>query len=371
MLRYIEGWQALPTWNIPFDFSPKTKVTILIPARNESENIQRCIQSILNQKYPIHLFEIILIDDHSTDGTADLVQQFQVSNLLILFLKDFIKNRNELKAFKKKAIEIGIEKSKGELIITTDADCIVPSDWLNLIVSFYEKSANTNEGKPYQFIAAPVNFHDEKSLFEKFQSIDFLGMMGVTGAGIHRRFMNMCNGANLAYTKNAFHEVNGFVGVNEIASGDDMLLMQKIAKRFPNQIGFLKNHKATVLTKAMPDLKSFSNQRIRWASKSGNYQELQIIIILALVFLFCVSILLNFFLLFFLFEKIALVFTFQILVKTIIDYFFLNKMCHFFNRKDLMKIFLPAQFFHILYIVSIGFISNLKKEYNWKNRKVR
>jgi len=195
--------------------------------------------------------------------------------------------------------------------------------------------------------------------------------MGVTGGGIHGRFMNMCNGANLAYEKKAFYEVDGFNGIDNIASGDDMLLMQKMAKRFPNQIGFLKNKNATVLTTAKPDLKSFSQQRIRWASKSSSYQEFQITFILALVFFFCVSIVLNFFLLPFFFEKLIWVFLIQILVKTIVDFFYLSHLANFFGRKDLMKIFFPAQVFHIIYIFVIGWLGNLVKEYNWKGRRVK
>ena len=364
MLRYLLNWKSIPISEIPNDFSPQTKITILIPARNEAENIQACIQSIVDQKFPSHLFEVIVIDDHSEDETATLLLQFQEPNIRILFLKDFIKDRNELQSFKKKAIEIGIKNSTGDLIISTDADCIVPKNWLNYLVSFYEK------GK-YKFIAAPVNFHEEKSLFEKIQSLDFLGMMGVTGAGIHGRFMNMCNGANLAYEKKAFYEIDGFNGIDKIASGDDMLLLQKMAKRFPNQIAFLKNKNATVLTKGKPDLKSFSQQRIRWASKAGSYQEFQITFILALVFFFCVSIVLNFFLLPFFFAKIGWVFLAQFLIKTIVDFFYLNHMAGFFQRKDLMKIFFPAQVFHIFYIFVIGLLGNLVKEYNWKGRKVK
>lgn len=364
MLRYLINWKSIPVWEIPTNFSPQTKVTILIPARNESANIQACIQSILDQKYPSPLFEIIVIDDHSDDDTAALVQQFGVSNVRVLFLKDFITNRKDLQSFKKKAIEIGIENSTGDLIISTDADCITPSRWLKYLVSFYEKRKD-------KFIAAPVNFHEENSLFEKFQSLDFLGMMGVTGAGIHGKFMNMCNGANLAYEKKAFYDVDGFNGIDNIASGDDMLLLQKMAKHFPAQIGFLKNKNATVSTHAKPDLKSFSQQRIRWASKSSNYQEFQILFILALVFFFCVSIVFNFFLLLFFFTQIGWVFLIQLLTKTIVDFFYLNHMATFFQRKDLMKIFFPAQVFHIIYIFVIGLLGNLVKEYNWKGRRVK
>lgn len=360
----MKGWRSLPIWEIPPDFLPHTKVSILIPARNEAANIQKCIQSVLSQNYPLNLFEIILIDDHSEDDTVKLVKDLSSQNIQILYLKDFIENRASLKAFKKKAIEIGIQNSSGELIVTTDADCIVPKNWLNYLVSFYEK-------KEVKFIAAPVNFHDEHSLFEKFQSLDFLGMMCVTGAGIHRRFMNMCNGANLAYEKKAFYEVNGFEGIDKIASGDDMLLMQKMSKRFPDQIGFLKNKNATTLTKAVPDLRSFISQRIRWGSKSGNYQEFQIIAILGFVFLFCVNILLNFLLLLFFFTDLTWIFLFQLSIKTVIDFFFLKSISDFFERKDLMKVFFLSQIMHIIYIAVIGFLSNFKKEYHWKGRKVQ
>ena len=364
ILRYIEGWKALSDWQIPTNFQPQTKVTVLIPARNESGNIQKCVQSVFNQKLPKTLFEIIVIDDHSTDDTIAKIHQLQLPNIKVLQLQDFITHRNETQSYKKKALEIGIQQSTGDLIVTTDADCIAPTNWLSLIVSFYEK-------KQHKFIAAPVNFYDENTLLEKFQSLDFVGMMCVTGAGIRRQFMNMCNGANLAYEKAAFYEVNGFEGINHIASGDDILLMQKMAKRYPNQVGFLKNKNATIITKAMPNLSSFINQRVRWASKSGSYTEFQIIAILALVFFFCVSIVFNFFLLPFFWTIIGWVLLFQIIIKSIIDFFFLNMMCNFFERKDLMKTFLSSQVLHILYIAVIGFLGNVKKEYQWKGRKVK
>ena len=360
----MEGWKALPSWSTPSDFQPQTRVTVLIPARNESENIQACVQSVINQNFPKALLEIIVIDDHSTDDTIEKINQLQLPNIKILQLQNFITHRNETQSYKKKALEIGIQESTSDLIVTTDADCIAPTNWLSLIVSFYEK-------KHYKFIAAPVNFYNEKTLLEKFQSLDFAGMMCITGAGIHRRFMNMCNGANLAYEKKAFYEVNGFEGINHIASGDDILLMQKMAKRYPNQVGFLKNKNATIITKAMPDLSSFINQRVRWASKSGSYTEFQIIAILALIFFFCASIVVNFFLLPFFWQKIGWVFITQIIVKSIIDFFFLNMMCHFFERKDLMKTFIPSQVLHILYIAVIGFLGNVKKTYVWKGRKVK
>ncbi len=359
--RYIEGWSALPQWFVPQSFRASQKVSILVPARNEEDYIAACIQSILHQNYPAHLIEVVVIDDHSTDATVSIIQGINDVRVKVLHLADFIEESSS-SSFKKRAIETGMQAATGSLILTTDADCIVKENWLSLITSFYEYNN-------LKFVAAPVNFFKEKNLLEKFQSLDFLGMMCVTGAGIHRRFMNMCNGANLAYSKETFYEVNGFEGIDQVASGDDMLLMQKIAKRFPDQIGYLKNNEATVCTEAKPTLKTFTDQRIRWASKSNAYKEWKVTFILAMVFFFCCNIILSFLLIPFVGWTMFWLFGIQVLIKGVMDFFFLRMMCHFFDRKDLMRVFLPSLFMHIVYIAIIGTMGNLVKEYEWKGRK--
>lgn len=363
ILRYMEGWNALPKWNVPLDFQASTKVTVLIPARNEAENIHACLSSILNQHFPKSLLQIIVIDDHSTDETVEVVKNINHPCITVLKLANFITNQ-ETQSFKKRAIEIGITHAEGELIITTDADCLTPPNWLQLVVSYYETHQPV-------FIAAPVNFYDEKSTLERFQSLDFMGMMCVTGAGIHRQFMNMCNGANLAYPKQVFETVGGFEGIDHLASGDDMLLMQKIAQHFPNKIAYLKNPQATILTKAKSTLRSFLQQRIRWTTKSTSYQEWRVTFILAMVFFFSSNLLLSFFLIPFI-GWIALgIFLVSFFIKMIMDYFFLKNMARFFNRLDLMSAFFPALMLHILYIVVVGILGNVIKKYEWKGRRVR
>jgi cellulose synthase/poly-beta-1,6-N-acetylglucosamine synthase-like glycosyltransferase len=363
--RYIQGWRALPAWELPQNFSPQTKVSVIVPARNEEENMLACLESLAAQNYPAELFEIIVVDDHSTDGTARLVSVFSEKNknVKLLCLADFVEE-NETQSFKKKAIETAITQAEGELIATIDADCEVPVDWLRLMVSFFQGS-----GK--KFIAAPVNFHHEESLLERFQSLDFIGMMGVTGAGIHLGWMNMCNGANLAYSKSAFQEVGGFSGIDHLASGDDILLMQKMAEHFPGRVGFLKNPKATVLTRAKPSVKSFFSQRLRWATKSTSYREWAVTLTLAVVLFFCLGILGSATVgLFFGWEWLALSLI-LFLVKSGADYFFLREMSRYFGRADLLRSFFAAQILHILYIVSVGLVSNCKKQYEWKGRRVR
>ena len=368
----LREWKHLPQWNIPLDFNPKTSISILIPARNEESNITACLQSILHQNYPPQLFEIIVINDHSTDHTAEIVAQLQILhlNIKLLQLADFIKNES-INAYKKKALEIGVAHAIGELIITTDADCVAPPNWLQLLASLYE----THQPK---CIAAPVNFHQEKNLLERFQSLDYAGTMVLTGAGIHARTFRLSNGANLAYPKAIFEEMQGFSGINQLASGDDMMLVHKIAAKYPDGITFLKNPDATIFTTAKPTWREFWQQRIRWATKSAAYREWRITFVVAMVFFLCCNILLSLLLIPFLPAgrqgfgwQMAGIFIMQFVIKIICDYYLLGTACHYFNKKDLMRSFLLAQILHTYYIIVIGILGNVIKKYEWKGRRVQ
>lgn len=177
----------------------------------------------------------------------------------------------------KKAIEIAIGIASGDLIVTTDADCTAPPDWIRCLASCqYRQKA--------VFIAAPVKIDAVPTLLSIFQSLDFMTLQGITGASVFKRFHSMCNGANLAYEKKVFYEVGGFKGIDNLASGDDMLLMHKIATRYPDQVFFVKSKSAIISTQASETWKSFFQQRIRWASKADKYEDKRIFAVLVLVY---------------------------------------------------------------------------------------
>jgi cellulose synthase/poly-beta-1,6-N-acetylglucosamine synthase-like glycosyltransferase len=363
IFKYIKDWDKLSVWHIPPFFAPSTKISVLIPARNEADGIESCLDSILQNNYPKNLYEIIAIDDHSEDTTPQIIQQKALShsNLHLLELKKYIQP-NETQSFKKKAIETAIAQATGDLIVTTDADCMVQPNWLLLLASYYEKNN-------YKFIAAPVNFYRETNALTRFQSLDFMGMMGVTGGGIAGKWNYLCNGANLAYQKAAFYAVGGFSGIDNLASGDDILLLHKMVARYPESVGFLKNKAATVFTEAKPTLQSFISQRLRWATKNSGYTDFRVTATLGVVFLY--SWLIVVFLVggvwnvAFFWASIGL-----LACKFGADAVFLYKMSDFFERKELMKGYLSAALLHLLYILGIGTASLFIKKYEWKGRKV-
>lgn len=359
---FVYHWRKTPVWQAPEGFQPSTSVTILIPARNEALNIQACLNSILHQSYPPELMEIIVIDDHSEDDTPHLVQAYQDSRVRLLQLADHLDY--ETSSYKKAAIQIGVAAATGHLIITTDADCLAPPKWLWHLSSLYEHQ------QP-QCIAGPVAFYQEQNGLERFQSLDFLGMMVITGAGIGSTKMYMGNGANLAYPRAVFERVNGFEGVKDWASGDDLFLIHKIAAQYPGGVSFLKQAEATILTRAKPDLSSFIQQRIRWGTKNTSYKGWAVMLIAGTVFLACWSLLVMAFAIPWGGWPSIGFFLFLLGIKTWADYQLLREATSFFGRRDLRRYFMPAQIGHILYIALIGLASLVVKRYEWKGRKVR
>lgn len=355
-------WKKIPVFIKPADSIPKTKISVIIPARNEENNIAACLDSLAAQDYPNELLEIIVADDHSTDGTVGIVSRYTDTGIILLDLKKEISVTQVHSGSKKSAISAGIKKSSGTLIITTDADCVFPEKWLSTLVSFYETYEPV-------FIAAPVKFSKEKKALHVFQSLDFLSLQGITAASVYDGFHTMCNGANLAYEKEAFEAVDGFAGIDKIASGDDMLLMHKIYTLNPKKVMYCLSPDAIVETKPAENLKAFFNQRIRWASKALVYHDKRIFYVLMLVYLLN-ALLLAFFIYSVITTHLVTAFIILILVKTIVELAFLFPVARFYKKTPLLLYFLPAQPFHILYTVIAGFLGQAGS-YEWKGRKLK
>jgi cellulose synthase/poly-beta-1,6-N-acetylglucosamine synthase-like glycosyltransferase len=354
IIYYLRSWNSIPAYPAG-DKVPSLSISVIIPCRNEEKNIGNLLQALSEQTYPKELYEIIVVDDHSEDGTAGIVSKFENVNLISL-------KEDQLNSYKKKAIEKGIADAKGDFIITTDADCIPPPNWLRTIAAFKEE-------RKAVFITAPVVFDNNTSLLQVFQSLDFLTLQGITGASVHRGTHSMCNGANLAYEKKVFYEVNGFSGIDHIASGDDMLLMHKIWKKYPAVVHYLKSKDAIVSTKPMETWKQFFNQRIRWASKAKYYDDKRVFFVLLLVYLFNLS---------FLILLVAgcwfpvywLWLVGLWIAKTILEFPFVYSVARFFGKEKLMKYFFFFQPLHIAYTLISGLLGQIGK-YEWKGRIVR
>lgn len=369
MLAYRTGWARQEDFHPPVAFQPVTFISVIIPARNEANNIGACLESIISQQYPKNLFEVIVVDDHSEDETANIAGKYARENVRYIRLSDVLKGKDNVNAYKKAALSAGIAQCRGVLIVTTDADCIAPGTWLLQIAALYE-------AKKPSMIVAPVIYSCNGSILQLFQLTDFMSMQGITVATHALRLGNMSNGANLAFSKKAYEHVQGYDGTEHLASGDDYLLMMKIARLNPQGIAYLKSDKAIVSTLPQPTWRDFLQQRIRWASKSGKYNDSKLTAILLLVYLFNFCILAAFVMGIF-YHELAIFAAGILLVKIIIEYLFIVAVANFFSvsmsnkiKRKMLGYFPLLQPLHILYIVLAGFLGFIGG-YEWKGRKVR
>ena len=359
LVYLIKGWAALRKPKVKANAATlSTKVTLLIAARNEEENITLTIEDILAQDFPKHLLEVIIVDDHSTDRTAEIISSYSSQGIKLLQMNE----AQKLNSYKKKAIAEAIKLSTSDLMVATDADCRMGPKWLSSVVSYYETEQPV-------MISSPVAYFQEKSLFERLQTLEFSYLIGIGASFIGNGRASTCNGANFAYRKDVFYEVGGFAGIDDLASGDDELLLQKVAERYPGRIGFLKEREAIVYTHAKPTLADFLQQRRRWASKSTKYKDKSVVALAVGIWLFNLSMLINACLSFYSITFLQL-FGMQLLLKYLFETAFLLPITTFFKRSGLIGLLLILSPIHILYFVYVGLIGNTSK-YQWKGRVVK
>lgn len=359
---YHNAWNKLAIFTAPAE-APAVTISVIIPARNEEANLPALLQSLQQQQYPAGQFEVIIIDDFSTDDTFRILQEASAAwpALSVIRMADQPADENASSAYKKKAIQTGIGLAKHTLIVTTDADCTFDPQWLHTIGAFHQQTGA-------KFIAAPVSIEGKDNFLNIFQALDFLTLQGITGAAVSKRAHSMCNGANLAYEKTAFEEVRGFEKIDHLPSGDDMFLMHKISTRYPDKVFYCKSPAAIVRTAPVTSWKAFFHQRIRWASKADSYDDKSIFWALLLVYLSNLGFLVLFIMGFW--QPLAFFFcVILLLAKMLIEFPFVNAVSIFFGQQRRMKYFLLLQPVHILYTIIAGWLGKFG-HYEWKGRKV-
>ena len=263
VLQLIFGFDKVKSF-VKTDEKPRTKFSIIVPFRNEEKNLPKLLKSISKLNYPKELFELILVDDFSKDNSERVYINWRMQNGLIE--TTLLENLRLSNSPKKDAISKAIPIVKHEWIVTTDADCIVKKDWLLTLDNFIQ---NNNP----EMVVGAVVYKTKNNWFHWFQQLDLMSLQGTTigSFGIGKPFM--CNGANFAYTKKLFQQIGGFNGINNKASGDDVLLLQKVLKNHSDKVSYLKNTDSVVTTKPENDLYKLFMQRVRWASKTSSYND--------------------------------------------------------------------------------------------------
>lgn len=332
-------------------------VSVIVVYRNEEEHLSELMERLNGQAYPQKMVEYIFIDDHSDDDSRKIVDNY---------LPRFNSNVQHLKLEgdnfgKKNGIELGVEKAKHDWILTTDADCSMQRDWVESMSGMKEAT----------FVSGPVMFNNGNTVWGKLVELDFISMIVLGGALIQKGIPVLANGANMFYSKKLFKEVNGYTNNKEVASGDDVFLLEKISSIPESIIRFNKNHKAIVTTKMVQDLKGFFQQRIRWAKKSQySINTKSNPIILTLIGFYVVLILMLIAALFFETPYLGWTLAAVMSIKILVDMIFFKTVLPFFNKSRLLPYVIIADFLHPIYITIIAIVSSFGTV-KWKERKYK
>lgn len=338
----------------PEEHSPEQRFSILIPFRNERENLPELIKTLNQLEYPKNFFEVIFINDESEDDSEALIKHCEPN-----FIYQILQNRRVSGSPKKDALLTGIHASKNPWIITTDADCVVPTRWL-VAINNHISTYNPD------LLCGGVRYQEGRSFIAQMQGIENAGLQFITRGAIGLLHPVMANGANLIYRKSIFFELNGFSGNDHIPGGDDVLLMEKFRNRDPRGIRFLNSEAGSVLTKPVSSLKELINQRVRWASKT-KYQKNQFAWVMGIIMTVLNILVLTSIVGSILSADLRLFFLLFYMTKIILDFAVIFKKLYF---NESTKFIISFIYFNLSYPVVFVLIllKILSGRYRWKSR---
>lgn len=331
-------------------------ISIIISARNEASDITACLESIARQDLPGTGFDLILVDDHSTDNTAGMAQSF-LSRLPLRIL--------ELppgSSGKKAAIAFGISHSRSDIIITLDADVILGPGYLLTMRGLFSRQGT-------MMVLGPVRMRTARGWFSWFPPLEFLSLQAAGAAAALSGHPVMSNGSNLAYLREAYLECQGRIGGEGLASGDDMFLMMAFKERYGNDsLVYAMNPETIVETNAEAGIRGFFRQRMRWVAKAGSYRDAEVIFLAFTVYFMNVMILASMVITVFKSEYVMLS-AFLIWIKMILDFPLMFGFASFSRQQRLMAAYLPAQLLYPIYTVLLLPLSLLLPQ-RWKGRTI-
>lgn len=368
MVAFRRGWDKLPVPALPpapaSDGSPNDELprfSVLIAARNEARNLPLLLADLSRQTLPAQQFEVLVVDDHSTDDTAAVVASYQAPFALRGIRLAEVPGAG---TGKKAALQAALAQARAPWVVCTDADCRLHPDWLRSYAALL-----ADAGPQVRFVSGPVLLTGPETWLHSLSGLEFAGLVGTGAASIAAGLPTMCNGANLAYRRDAFAAVAGFAGNEHLASGDDEFLMHKLHAAFPGSIRFLKHPAALVRTAGPPTLAALLRQRVRWASKWRHYrhpasQRLAVLVLLANVALAAGALALPWLPTLCPWAAAAWV------LKLGADMWFLRPVLTFLGRRRWLWWVPVLQLAYAPYALAVG-LAGLRGGYVWKGRAVR
>lgn len=355
--RFYLAWRRLKETTIVQSKSTES-ISIIIAIRNEAENIEKLLISLLKQNYPKDFFEIIIVDDHSNDNSREIIELFkQNHNSIKLSFYQLDKRENGKKA----ALRFAYKKATKDILLFTDGDCYAPPLWL-------QYTALAFRDKEIKMLLGGVKIGRTHKAFQNFQSLELLSLIGSGAGAAALQNPIMSNGANMAIRSSSLKDIKLKNTKIQIASGDDVFLMLEIKKTFgAKAIRFVKNPNHFIETIAENSWKELINQRLRWVSKSGAYTDPFLITTSVIILATNLSILILLIASFFFLTLWKVLFMVWGL-KALVDYFFLRNITTYVSQSKLLRHYPLVATIYPFFIVFTALIGQFTS-FHWKERK--
>ena len=369
------GFRKVVHRNSPPPLEAPPFVSVVIPARNEEDTITACLQAIFSGDYPPDRYEVVVVDDGSTDQTAARVRTLQEEHQETsagrdatpcpspaLHLVQISDDAGASSGHKHAALARGIAAARGEILLTTDADCTTSPQWISSMIRHMTRDT--------AFVSGPVLYHTGRSVFGDLQALESLGLVALGAGAIGASRPILCNSANVAYRRSAYNRFTSPPSPGAPApAGSDEILIQRIANETDYEVAFCPHPGAAVLAETEPDLRSFLQQRRRWAATGARYPGLSLRLAIGAVYAFYLLLSISLPMLLFApgsWPVLAAAF----LLKIASEAYLLIPACRYFDRQSLLRYFLPEQLVQLPYVVGIGLFSLLGPVY-WKGRRIQ
>ncbi|MBD3170746.1 MAG: glycosyltransferase [candidate division Zixibacteria bacterium] len=333
----------------------KQFLSVIVSAHNEEDKILECLRSIDMQEYPRQNYEVIVVDDRSTDNTYTLAEKFCEgrANFHAFRLRD-----NQPAIPKKTALLKGFDNSNGEIIVTTDADCVLPSRWLAGINSYFAEEVG--------MVIGHTNYRTNDTLFSGVDALDYLSQRSMGVAFANHGSAYTCTSSNLAYRREIFAKARNEFAELKIRPADDNFLLNYVHRKTGYKIVSAVDSDSIGETGGAKNIGHFLNQRFRWGSY-GDKPSLGMTMFFIPALLYYIALWLGLVLLPFL-PGIILPLAFSIGVKLLVDFAYMNKSALIFNCAYLMKFFIPAWLLNFILVPVIVIRGNLFP-FEWKGKR--
>jgi poly-beta-1,6-N-acetyl-D-glucosamine synthase len=354
LIVLLFGWWRMRNQKPRTTTAPNHKISVVVAMRNESASVSTLLAGLLHQDYSN--YEIILVDDHSSDNTKESIHLYKKDNPEHAGRIRLIKNHG---TGKKAALTSGVIAATGEVIATTDGDAIVPPQWLSNIDRMFSDDK-------IHFVMGGVALEQDGTLFSDMQAIEFSSLIGTTASTAAIGIPTMANGANMAYRKATFEEVGGYHDNMHIPSGDDEFLLRKIATLHPGSIRFMNEPSVVVRTKTVTTWSEFFNQRVRWAGKWRYNTSLITMFTAVYVFLVQLAIALSFL-------QLSVAGWMPILslltIRFVLESILLYNVARFSGVRWDWRAFVVLQLAYPFYVLMVSIAAQFMT-YTWKDRRL-